>query len=44
MQYHEIVYMKDGHEIARESIYDDETYDEDAPEPMSADDIEGWAL
>ena len=43
MQYTEVVYYKDGDEIARETLPDDCTYDADAVEPMTEQEIEDWA-
>ena len=42
MQYSEIVYFKDGEEIARERMNDDHSYDAEGKEPMTEDEIEDW--
>lgn len=39
IHYTEVVYFKDGEEIARERNYDDSAYDWTDEEPMTEDDI-----
>lgn len=42
MQYTEIVYYCDGEEIAAQRNHDDEAYDCEPLEPMTAEEIEDW--
>ena len=42
MQYTEVVYYKDGDEIALEMLHDVSMYDADPLEPMTEQEIEDW--
>lgn len=42
-QYSEIVYYRDGEEIARETMNDDQSYDLGPHEPMTAQEILDWS-
>jgi hypothetical protein len=42
VQYTEIVYYKDGEEIARERMHDDIDHDADPHEAMTEQEIEDW--
>ena len=42
MQYTEVVYYKDGAEVARETLHDDSAYDAYPLEPMTEQEIEDW--
>ena len=42
MQYTEIIYFRDGEEVAREHLHDDHSYDSDSLEPMTDEEIEDW--
>lgn len=41
-QYTEIVYYRDGDEIGRVTLNDDLTYDIEAPEPMTLEEINDY--
>jgi len=42
MQYTEVVYYKDGAEVAREALHDDSVYEADPREPMTEQEIQDW--
>lgn len=43
IKYTEVVYYdSDGAEVARDRIHDDHTYDIDAPEPLTQQEIDDW--